>query len=111
MSKHVKESDQEGEDGFDAEAVYSNQNDVCKIPSSVLFRRCLLALQNIDSPTRTAISRVANIIRVLSTHFVPLTDTLLLEAYEWSVEQEGDTKDLLQEDVGDALVATITARR
>lgn len=111
MSKHVKESDQEGEDGFDAEAVYSNQNDVCKIPSSVLFRLCLLALQNIDSPTRTAISRVANIIRVLSTHFVPLTDTLLLEAYEWSVEQEGDTKDLLQEDVGDALVATITARR
>jgi len=92
VSKHVKESDQEGEDGFDAEAVYSNQND------------------NIDSPTRTAISRVANIIRVLSTHFVPLTDTLLLEAYEWSVEQEGDTKDLLQEDVGDALVATITAR-
>jgi exosome complex component RRP4 len=29
VSKHVKESDQEGEEGFDAEAVYSNQNDVC----------------------------------------------------------------------------------
>ena len=28
VSKHVKESDQEGEEGFDAEAVYSNQNDV-----------------------------------------------------------------------------------
>ena len=31
VSKHVKESDQEGEEGFDAEAVYSNQNDVCMI--------------------------------------------------------------------------------
>lgn len=28
VSKHVKESEQEGEEGFDAEAVYSNQNDV-----------------------------------------------------------------------------------
>lgn len=28
VSKHVKQSDREGEEGFDAEAVYSNQNDV-----------------------------------------------------------------------------------
>lgn len=28
VSKHVKESEQEGEEGFDAEAVYSNKNDV-----------------------------------------------------------------------------------
>lgn len=28
VSKHVKDSDQEGEEGFDAEAVYSNRNDV-----------------------------------------------------------------------------------
>jgi exosome complex component RRP4 len=76
VSKHVKESDQEGEEGFDAEAVYSNQNDA------------------IDSDTRSAISRVTNIIRVMSSHFVPLTDTLLLEAYEWSVEHDGDVKDL-----------------
>jgi len=89
VSKHVKESDQEGEEGFDAEAVYSNQND------------------DIDSSTRSAISRVTNIIRVLSSHFVPLTDTLLLEAYEWSVEHEGDVKNLLQEEVGEALVAAI----
>ncbi|GLB43384.1 putative exosome complex exonuclease RRP4 N-terminal region [Lyophyllum shimeji] len=92
VSKHVKASDQEGEEGFDAEAVYSNQNDY------------------IDDLTRIAISRVTNIIRVLAAHFVPLTDTLLLEAYEWTVDQEGGAKDLLQEDVGDALVATITAR-
>lgn len=57
-----------------------------------------------------AISRVSNIIRVLASHFVPLTDTLLLEAYEWAVDREGSVKDVLQEDVGDALVTTITAR-
>lgn len=28
VSKHVKENQREGEEGFDAEAVYSNQNDV-----------------------------------------------------------------------------------
>ncbi|KAF8235637.1 hypothetical protein L208DRAFT_1358529 [Tricholoma matsutake] len=92
VSKQIKESDQEGEEGFDAEAVYSNQNDT------------------IDDPTRVAISRVSNIIRVLASHFVPLTDTLLLEAYEWTVDQEGYVKDVLQEDVGDALVTTITAK-
>lgn len=31
VSKHVKESDQEGEEGFDAEAVYSNLNDVSRL--------------------------------------------------------------------------------
>ncbi|KAJ7359085.1 exosome complex exonuclease rrp4 [Mycena albidolilacea] len=92
VSKHVKESEQEGEEGFDAEAVYSNRNDF------------------IDDSTRIAISRVANIIQVLASHFVPLTDTLLLEAYEWTVENDTDAKGLLSEDVGDALVATIAAR-
>ncbi|KAI0064062.1 hypothetical protein BV25DRAFT_1801041 [Artomyces pyxidatus] len=92
VSKHVKDSEQEGEEGFDAEAVYSNQND------------------DIDAATRTAISRVTNIIRILATHSVPLTDVVLLEAYEWAIEQEVDVKDLLQEDVSDALVAAVTAR-
>ncbi|KAG6888476.1 hypothetical protein C0995_008049 [Termitomyces sp. Mi166 len=92
VNKHVKETDQEGEEGFDAEAVYSNLND------------------HIDESTRTAISRVTNIIRVFASHFVPLTDTLLLEAYEWTVDQEGGAKNLLQGDVGDILVATMTTR-
>lgn len=35
ISKHVKEFDQEGEEGFDAEAVYSNKNDV-GVPTPVL---------------------------------------------------------------------------
>ncbi|OBZ74223.1 Exosome complex component RRP4 [Grifola frondosa] len=78
---------------FDAEAVYSNRND------------------DIDDATRTAISRVSNIIRVLAAQFTPLTDAVLLEAYDWAVEQESDVKDVLQDDFGEALVATISARR
>ncbi|KAH9933375.1 uncharacterized protein B0H18DRAFT_983373 [Fomitopsis serialis] len=92
VSKHVKQNEQEGEEAFDTEAVYSNKND------------------GIDDATRLAISRVSNIIRILAAHFIPLTDTLLLDAYEWAVEQEGDVKDLLQGDIGDAMVATITTR-
>ena len=38
---------------------------------------------------------------------MPLTDTILLEAYEWAVEQECPVKDLLQEDIGDSLVASL----
>ncbi|KIM44819.1 hypothetical protein M413DRAFT_442786 [Hebeloma cylindrosporum] len=91
VSKHVKENEQEGEEGFDAEAVYSNVND------------------DVDDSTRTAIARVTHIIHVLTSHFVPLTDALLLEAYEWTVEQETSVKDLLQQDFGDALVASVVS--
>ncbi|OCH86614.1 exosome complex exonuclease rrp4 [Obba rivulosa] len=92
VSKHVKESQQEGEEGFDAEAVYSNKND------------------DIDDATRAAISRVCNIIRILAAQFVPLTDAVLLEAYDLVVEQEGDVKDLLHGDAGDALVTALGGR-
>ncbi|KAH0836471.1 hypothetical protein J3R83DRAFT_8080 [Lanmaoa asiatica] len=91
-SNTVQDSDH-GEEGFDAEAVYSNQND------------------DIDIATRTAIARVSNIIRLLADHFIPLTDTRLLEAYDWVVEQEVDTKDLVHGDVGDALVAMVGSDR
>jgi len=49
ISKHVRDYEMEGEEGFDSEAVYSNQND------------------DIDDATRTAIARVSNIIRVLAS--------------------------------------------
>ncbi|KAG2067760.1 hypothetical protein BDR04DRAFT_1080190 [Suillus decipiens] len=100
VSKQVKDNDQ-GEEGFDAEAVYSNQNDASEM---------LSARSDIDNATRAAISRVSNIIRVFADHFVPLTDTLLLEAYEWVIEQEGDAKHLLLGDAGDALVAAMSLR-
>ena len=50
---------------------------------------------------------MSNIIKVLAAHFVPLTDVVLLEAYEWAVEQENSVKDLLSEEVGENLVANI----
>ncbi|KAI6001189.1 exosome complex exonuclease rrp4 [Pisolithus albus] len=92
VCKHVRDADH-GDEGFDAEAVYSNQNDV------------------IDDPTRLAISRVSSIIRVLADHFVPLTDTLFLEAYNWLIEQEVNTKDLILGDLGDAMVAATCSVR
>jgi exosome complex component RRP4 len=52
---------------------------------------------------------VANIIRVLAAHFVPLTDLLLVKAYDWAVEQEHDVKDILQEDIGEDLVVAATS--
>lgn len=110
VSKHVKASEQEGEDGFDAEAVYSNKNDVRafhSIQSSLLMWNFP---QNIDDATRAAVSRVSNIIKVLAAHFLPLTDTVVLEAYAWVVEQDVTVKDLLQDDIGVALVATISAQ-
>jgi len=84
ISKHVRDNEKEGEEGFDAEAVYSNQN------------------EDIDDATRTAITRVSNIIRVLASRSVPITDTIVLEAYEWAVEQDSDVKDLLLGDMADA---------
>lgn len=89
VSKHTREQEQEGEVGFDAEAVYSNKNDV------------------IDTATRIAISRVANIISILARYFIPITDNALLEAYEWALDQEFDAKELLQDDNAEALVAAI----
>ncbi|PFH51003.1 hypothetical protein AMATHDRAFT_143578 [Amanita thiersii Skay4041] len=93
VSKHVKENEQEGEEGFDAEAVYSNQND------------------EIDMPTRSAISRVTNIIRVLASHFVPLSDTIILDAYEWAMEQDADVSEMLHQDNSFALISAVRGRK
>jgi len=41
---------------------------------------------------------------------LPITDTIVLEAYEWAVEHDSDVKDLLLEDVADAMIAAVTFR-
>ena len=68
-------------------------------------------MQDIDYATRTAIARVSSILRVLATHFIPITDTILADAYEWSIEQgsEYGTKDLLREESAEAMLLAITA--
>ncbi len=73
------------------------------------LRLTSLLEQEIDEETRAAISRVANIISVLAFHSVPMTDLILLEAYEWVVDHEHDAKGILQEEVGEALVAAMRA--
>lgn len=107
VSRHVKENEQEGEEGFDAEAVYSNRNDV-RSPVRFIELRDLRCAQDIDSATRTAIARVSNVIRVLSAYFVPMTDLVLVEAYDWVVEQNCRVKDLLREDIAEAMIAAVT---
>ncbi|KAH9971748.1 hypothetical protein BGW80DRAFT_1174430 [Lactifluus volemus] len=92
VSKHVQDTEKDGEEGFDAEAVYSNQND------------------DIDDATRSAVARVSNIIRVLASRSMPITDAIVLEAYEWAVEQDTEIQDLLLEDVADAMIAAVTAK-
>jgi len=88
VSKKSEEHHQGGE-GFDADAVYSNKND------------------DIDAATRLAISRVTNVIRILAAHFIPISDALLVEAYDWAVEQDCSVKELLQEDIAQSLVAVL----
>lgn len=70
-----------------------------------------LPFKDIDVATRTAIARICNIIRLLADHFVPLTDARLLEAYDWVIEHDVDTKDIIHGDVGDALVAMVGSDR
>lgn len=36
-----------------------------------------------------------------------MTDTVFLEAYDWAIEQECSVKDLLLDEVGENLVATL----
>jgi len=91
IAKHIAENQREGEEAFDAEAVYSNKND------------------DIDLETRTAISRVSNIIRVFATYSIPLTDTILAEAYDWAIQQETSPQELLRAEVSESMVAMVTA--
>ena len=68
-----------------------------------------LLTQPIDPSTRAAISRVSNIITSLARGNVPLTDVLLSEAYDWAVEQDIETTQLLSEDVAESMITTLSA--
>ncbi|KAJ9115554.1 hypothetical protein QFC24_006964 [Naganishia onofrii] len=79
-------------DGFDNELVYSDKNDI------------------IPPPSRQAISRVCALIQTFARYSIPLTETLLMSAYEWcrhnGLEETGVVlsraleKQLLEEIVG-----------
>jgi exosome complex component RRP4 len=46
---------------------------------------------------------------VLAAHFVPLSDARLARAYDWAVEQDCAVRELLGDELGDALVVAATA--
>ncbi|KIY52970.1 hypothetical protein FISHEDRAFT_34305 [Fistulina hepatica ATCC 64428] len=109
VSKHIEDNNR-GADGFDAQEVYSNQNQASALNSHFRATHAIQLIQHIDHSTRAAISRVSNIIRILAAHFIPITDSVTLDAYEWSVERGLDVKALLQYDIGEALAAFVKGR-
>ena len=54
-------------------------------------------VQIIHAATCSAIACVSNVICVLAWHFVLITDTILIEAYEWAMDQECNMWDLLHD--------------
>ncbi|KAG8801784.1 exosome non-catalytic core subunit rrp4 [Serendipita sp. 399] len=92
VCKHVQENHQVGEEGFNAESVYSNRND------------------HIDASTRLAIVRVSNTLKVMSQYYVPITDAALNYAYSWIMDNGLEAKNVLKHDVAEALVKAINTR-
>ena len=90
VSVSVGERNNAAVEGFvDAEGVYSNTNDVsqlCSIPSDLVAERVtarMITLQEISQASRLAISQVANLIMLFARYSIPLSDTLLSDAYAW----------------------------
>lgn len=50
---------------------------------------------------------VANVVRVLAGHNVPLTDTLIADAYHWLTASAEGQESISSED-GDRMVAAVT---
>ena len=48
--------------------------------------------QATDAPARIATSPINNLIEVLASHFVPLSD-VILKVYEWAVENDVEFED------------------
>ncbi|KAG8788874.1 exosome non-catalytic core subunit rrp4 [Serendipita sp. 401] len=90
VCKHVQESHQAGEEGFNAESVYSNKND------------------HIDTSTHLAIVRVSNILKIMSQYYIPITDSALNYAYSWVMENGLEAKNILRRNIAETLVEAIT---
>ena len=70
----------------------------------------LTLFQDIPAATRASISRVSSIIRTLAMRNVPLTDALILEAYELSLTHAPAVGDLLKPEFGEILVGCLGGR-
>jgi hypothetical protein len=53
--------------------------------------------QYIDDETRQAIIVTSAVIQALGKGFIPITDTILVQAYEWAVEHVNDNGGFVKE--------------
>ena len=64
-------------------------------------------LQDIDDATRRAIVVTSAVIQGLAKGFVPITDAILIQGYEWAVDHVEDSgdglKELFSDDLGNRL--------
>jgi exosome complex component RRP4 len=64
-------------------------------------------LQDIDDATRRAIIITSAVIQGLAKRFIPITDTILIQGYEWAVDHVHDSggalKELFSDDLGNRL--------
>ncbi|WVR07298.1 hypothetical protein IAU60_004339 [Kwoniella sp. DSM 27419] len=88
VSSGTSQERREGGDGFDAEGVYSDKND------------------DITSEGRQAISVIANLIKYIAAEGIPLTDTLIMEAYGW-ISQNGLDAGALHNKEGERMLAEV----
>lgn len=90
VCQHTDRTDTaEGSVGFEGEGVYSNNNDDM-LPES-----------------RIAIALVSNLIVLLARHSLPLTDSMLLSAYNWVTNSGLTAAALLQRDVEEDLLRNV----
>lgn len=101
VSLGTTQEKRDGGDGFDAEGVYSDKNDVSFIlvihPNS----------KEITPEGRNAISVVATIIQNFARNSIPLTDVVIAEGYQWFVSSGAGVRDL-DGQVGRDLIAAVT---
>ncbi|KAK8864183.1 hypothetical protein IAR55_001429 [Kwoniella newhampshirensis] len=88
VSSGTSQERREGGEGFDAEGVYSDRND------------------DITPEGRQAISLIANLIKLLAREGVPLTETLIGEAYTWAAKN-GLGIGTLNEEVEERLLSEV----
>ena len=69
----------------------------------------LIGDKEIDPATRAAIVRVSNVIKILATRHIPISDKILDEAYDWLTENDSEPKHVLDADVAEAMVDAITS--
>lgn len=102
VSSGTTEERREGGEGFDAEGVYSDKNDV-RIFSFSISQDIKTEHQDIDAEGRKAIATISSIISTFAKHNIPITDGLINDAYAW-VQGRGQPHGQLSQEDGERLM-------